>query len=90
MSRPSRTESQQLEALEGAAALLHRALEASGVLTIRIRQIWRRNPQYGMYFGLVEEELARIVDACDQAQELLHQVLAADQEERCSKNSGTR
>ena len=89
MSRPSRTEEDRLEALEGAAALLSGVQHASGVLAVRLRQVKRRAPSLAELIGLASDELVRIVDGCDSAHELLKRILAAEQERRTQNNGGT-
>ena len=86
MSRPSRSEQERLEALEGASALLDEALRACGILSVRLRQVWRRAPELGAALELAGDEVARVVDGCDGARELLHQVLEVEQEERSRRN----
>lgn len=62
MSRPSRNEERRLEALEGAAGLLAQARDATGVLAIRLRQIWRRAPELAHVIEPADQELGDIVD----------------------------
>ena len=87
MSRPSRKDEHRLEGLEGVSALQDAIQRSAGLLAVRLRQIQRRAPDVTEKLRLADEELARLVDACDDAQELLAGVLAADQEVR-SKQGG--
>jgi len=79
MSRPSKEDEQRLEGLEGVSALQDAVQTSAGVLAVRLRQIQRRAPEVTEWIRLADEELARLVDSCDDAQELLAGVLAADQ-----------
>lgn len=88
MSRPSKTESAKLEALEGASGLLAQAMEATGILTIRLRQALRRAPRLDHILSPAEDELAIIVDNCDDARELLGRLLEIEQEQRRKDNRG--
>jgi len=85
MSRPSKRDARRLEGLEGATALLAQALDAAGILAVRIRQVARRAPALRELVDPADEELCTIVDACDQAQELIGGVLAEGQAERSEK-----
>ena len=82
MSRPSKTDEKKLEGLEGVSALHDKIQTSAGILAVRLRQIQRRAPDATEKLELADEELAQLVDACDDAQELLAGVLAADQETR--------
>ena len=66
--------------------MLHSALDSCGVLAIRLRQVLRRAPELGHLVCPAMEELAMVVDRCDQAHELLKDVLAEEQAERSNKN----
>ena len=82
MSRPSKTDEKKLEGLEGVSALHDKIQTSAGILAVRLRQIQRRAPDATEKLELADEELAQLVDACDDAQELLAGVLAADQKVR--------
>ena len=82
MSRPSKSDEQRLAGLEGVSALLDKTQASAGILAVRLRQIQRRAPDATEKLELADQELARLVDSCDDAQELLAGVLAADQETR--------
>lgn len=82
MSRPSKSDEGRLEGLEGVSALHDQIQTSVGILTVRLRQIQRRAPQMTEWIRLADEELTRLADSCDDAQELLAAVLAADQEVR--------
>lgn len=86
MSRPSTREQARLERLEGLAAQLDEIQRAAGILDVRLRQMLRRAPRVRRWLDLANEELARLADSCDDAQELLFLVLDAEQEARCRDN----
>ena len=84
MSRPSTTDSQQLERLENVSALHLGMQQSIGVLSVRLRQIARRAEvsTIARFVRLAEEELARLADDCDDAQAMVCEVLAVDQQKR--------
>jgi len=82
MSRPSKSDEQRLAGLEGVSALHDQIQTSAGLLAVRLRQIQRRAPDATEKLALADQELARLVDSCDDAQELLAGVLAADQKVR--------
>ena len=82
MSRPSKTDEKKLEGLEGVSALHDKIQTSAGILAVRLRQIQRRAPDATEKLELADEELAQLVDSCDDAQELLAGVLASDQKVR--------
>jgi len=82
MSRPSKEGEQRLQGLEGVSALQDQIQTSVGIITVRLRQIQRRAPEVSEWIRLADEELARLADSCDDAQELLAAVLAADQDVR--------
>ncbi len=87
MSRPSRTEAERLERLESASMHLADAQIAAGILSVRVRQMLHRLPgQYTDLSAGASMELARIVDRCDAAHELLGEELARLQGERRRSN----
>ena len=88
MSRPSGRDARRLEQLEGASALLAQALDATGRLTVRMRQIWRRAPELGAVIEPADRELALVVDHCDQAQVLLEVAIAEAQARRTAADAG--
>jgi hypothetical protein len=89
MSRPSSAESEQLERLEAASALLANVSQAAGILAVRLRQILHRLPARYRDLALgAGEELTRVVDACDRAHELLGEELAVLQDRRSRKHAG--
>lgn len=91
MSRPSKSEAVQLEALESVAGLVADIQHAVGILSIRIRQIKRRGDQ--QLQPIIESagvELARIADDADDSHGLLCQVLAELQAARTAREGGMR
>lgn len=89
MSRPSRDAEQRIEALEGAAGQIAEALQSCGILSVRLRQIWRQVPQLLPELEWARDELVRIVDACDSARSNLQNVLATEQDRRTEQNRGS-
>lgn len=82
MSRPSRTEAERLEMLEGISALQDAIQESVGILAVRLRQIQRRAPDVMEWIRLADEELARLADSCDDAQGLIAAMLSIEQQKR--------
>ena len=91
MSRPSREESETLEALEGAAGRIGQALESCSVLALRLRQLGRRvegiEPRLLEYVALADQQLTSILDDCDDAQENLGKLLELNQKRRTKRNN---
>jgi len=59
---------------------------ACGVLVIRLRQLWRHNPQISpAELSGIEQELSCIVDGCLDGHELIKLVLREDRENRRGK-----
>lgn len=88
MSRPSKAEQERLEALEGMSALLDGVMRACGIVAVRLRQARRREPHLAGVLEPASEELALIVDSCDQAHEMVKAVLIASQARRTREDQG--
>lgn len=85
MSRPSRTESAELESLENAAALLSAIVDCVEVLGLRIRQAERRalgNPELLAVLTPTHGELRTISTAVGELQAPLQDILCLRQSER--------
>lgn len=63
-------------------------MRACGVLAVRLRQIYRQAPRLIEQVQQVNDELTIIVDSCDQAREMVCDVLALDQQRRTRKDKG--
>lgn len=91
MSRPSRAEERELEQLECLAALVTDIVQATGILSIRMRQILRRvngDRRLVAVAGPAGQELARIADRADEIHLLLGEILESRQRERAARNRG--
>jgi hypothetical protein len=82
MTRPSKSESIELERLETAAGSLYQAIEAAEVLSLRFRQIRRRAPALRDLIGAGIEALTAMTVAMSTAYELLTAVLDEKQAQR--------
>lgn len=82
MSRPTRQQAVELKHLEGAATQLAEALKAAGVLTVRLRQMYRRMVGMDDLIAQADVEIARIVDCCDTAKVSISTVINTRQDER--------
>ena len=85
MSRPSKIEARQLEALEGISALLDEAMDICGIVAVRLRQASRQEPRLISVLNPANQQLAHIVDNCDCAHELIKEILAQAQICRAGK-----
>ena len=91
MSRPSKTEQAELEALESMAALLASIRQCNRVLALRIRQAERRalGHEYILaVLGPSHDELDSISASADGIRQLLRELLDTRQQERILKNGG--
>jgi hypothetical protein len=79
-----------MAALEGASMQLYSALQSAGLLAVRLRQIQRRAPGLLDILRPADEEIARLVDACDRAHQLIAGQLAADQATRSERDPGRK
>lgn len=73
--RPSRAESRELEALECASARVAHAQETAAIVALRFRQVERRAPGLSELTRTGQAQITQMVDALDEAHELLAQVL---------------
>lgn len=86
MSRPSKSESIELERLETAAGTLYQAIEAAEVLQLRFRQIRRRAPALGALIDAGIEALTAMAVGMSTAYDELTAVLDAKYEARSRKH----
>ena len=91
MSRPSKTEQAELEALESAAALNAAVQHCCKFLELRIRQAERRalgHAEILAVLGPAHDELDSIDAAATGIRQLVGALLADRQEERVKQNGG--
>jgi hypothetical protein len=88
MVRPTKAESEELEALERASGRIATAQEAAGILAIRLRQVARRAPALSVLVGAGQVQLTALVDALDDAHGLLSGVLGQKHQDRSQTHWG--
>lgn len=89
MSRPTKSESERLEAMESAAALLAEMDVALDVLERRLAHLKHRaSPRLLSLFQAVEAEVSRVEEKRGGAREYLHRALAIGQRKRREDNRG--
>ncbi len=79
--RPKLTEVRRRGQLENASASLDVAEAACGLLLIRLRQFWRRNPKASaLEISGIERELSIIVDGILDGHEIIRTAMAEDRD----------
>jgi len=87
MSRPTKAEASELDALETLSARLENAEQLCGILSIRLRQMYKRQPGLYDYYIDANTQLTEMFDEIDEARQAVNGILATRQQRRTEANA---